>query len=366
MGEEYIQFWSGITSNTCDDYEVVIAYARRDETPENFQKDFNSKIKFIEIKNFSRRIGLHDLKAVMEVKKVIKKENPDIVHLHSAKAGVIGRLAINDKKIRMFYTPHGYSFLKKDDFRFVRFIYRSIEKVMTLLRCRCTTIACSNGEYEEALKLSSNSICISNGINIDKALQTDLKIDNKNDNSKLKVFTIGRICKQKNPKMFNEIAKAFPDMDFIWIGDGKDSKYLTSSNIRVTGWLDRKKIFNKLVKADIFLLPSLWEGLPISLLEAMLYKRICVVSNISGNNEVIKNNVTGFVCKNYEDYIETIRNIKDKKYDLHKIRENASDLIISSYNSDLMGKRYKEVYKNNKIEIWRGNEKESSYSFLLF
>ena len=68
--------------------------------------------------------------------------------------------------------------------------------------------------------------------------------------------------------MFNEIAKNFPNIQFTWIGDGELRSELTSKNITITGWLERKDVLKELNNNDIFILTSLWEGLPISLLEA--------------------------------------------------------------------------------------------------
>ena len=83
------------------------------------------------------------------------------------------------------------------------------------------------------------------------------------------VYTLGRICYQKNPTMFNAIAELLPDVKFVWIGDGELRKELTSENIEITGWADRATAIKYAVNADVFLLPSRWEGLPISLLESM-------------------------------------------------------------------------------------------------
>lgn len=101
------------------------------------------------------------------------------------------------------------------------------------------------------------------------------------------VYTLGRICYQKKPTLFNEIAGSFPNVKFVWIGDGELRGELTSKNIEITGWADRSTAIRYAVNADVFLLPSRWEGLPISLLESMYMKKICVVSNVIGNRDVI-------------------------------------------------------------------------------
>lgn len=145
------------------DFDIVIAYSLRPQTPNNFQYYFPDDVKFIEIKNFTRNINpIKDIKALIEIRKVVKKEKPDVVHLHSSKAGILGRIGIHKKNIRMLYNPHGFSFLKLDDSKIKRLIYRLIEKITALFNHKCTIVGCSKGEYEEAKKLNKNSICINN------------------------------------------------------------------------------------------------------------------------------------------------------------------------------------------------------------
>lgn len=244
-----------------DEYEVTIAYSLRNQTPQNFEKKFKGNVKFVKIENFTREINpKKDLQALKELKQLIKKEKPDIVHLHSSKAGVIGRLATMNGKYKMFYNPHGFSFLKQDDSKFKRSCYKVIEKIMTLLNPKCTIIGCSEGEYEEALKLSKNSICINNGINIDELKEKNKNFEeHKTDLNNLKICTIGRIGYQKNPKLFNEIAKSFPNIEFTWIGDGELKTELNSKNIITTGWKDRNEVLKDLNNKDVFILTSLWE-----------------------------------------------------------------------------------------------------------
>ena len=81
----------------------------------------------------------------------------------------------------------------------------------------------------------------------------------------------------------------FTYVKFVWIGDGELRDQLTSENIEITGWADRSTAIRYAVNADVFLLPSRWEGLPISLLESMYMKKACVVSNVIGNRDVIVN-----------------------------------------------------------------------------
>ena len=119
------------------------------------------------------------------------------------------------------------------------------------------------------------------------------------------VFTMGRICYQKGSVKFNEIAEAISDIKFIWIGYSEIRDILKSPNIEITEWMGRKKIFAYAINADVFVLASLWEGLPVSLLEAMYMKKTCMVSDVIGNKDVILNGKNRFICKRTEYIINT-------------------------------------------------------------
>lgn len=338
-------FLIDLINNMSDDFEITVLYGEREQTPINFREDFNKNVKFIKIDNFTRSINLKkDLKAIGEVKENIKKINPDIIHLHSSKAGIIGRLINCSRKTNMFYTPHGFSFLKKDDSKTKRLIYWWIEKVTSIINRRCTIVGCSKGEYLEAKKLNKNSVCINNGIDINAFREITKKLP-KTSNKNIKICTIGRIGYQKNPKLFNEIAQKLPDIEFTWIGDGELRNVITSPNISVTGWKDRNEVLNKLNDNDIFLLVSLWEGLPISLLEAMYMKKLCIVSNVIGNRDVIEDGINGFVANDSEEFVNKIKCIIKRKDEIEKLTEKAYRDVEEIYNTSFMVNEYKKLYQ---------------------
>ena len=330
-------FICDLTNNLSDQYDFVILYGKRKETPNDFSKYFKDNIRFKEIKNFRRRIGFHDILAIKEIKKIIKEENPDIIHLHSSKAGALGRLCIKNKKL--FYTPHSYSFLNSNKFK--GFIYKIMEKLLSKINKKCHIIACSKSEYNEAIKFNKNVTVISNSINTKKI---DTYLDDGIKESKT-ICTSGRICKQKNPKMFNSIAEALPNYDFYWIGDGKMQNVLTSKNIHVLGNLSHEEAIKEVNKHQIFILPSSWEGLSISLLEALYLKKICLVSDIDSNKTVINNGINGFVCHDTKDYVDIIDKIMKDEVNIQNIAENARNTILYDYNFDSMCKEYIKVYE---------------------
>ena len=92
------------------------------------------------------------------------------------------------------------------------------------------------------------------------------------------------------------------------------------------------------------MLTSDWEGLPLSLLEAMYLKKACVVSNVIGNNDVITNNVNGFLCDSLDDYISVINKLIGNGVS-DNLLQNAQNDVISHYNSTKMAESYAAIYK---------------------
>lgn len=342
MGGGVFTYIVELSNQLVEKYDIYIAYATRPQTPEKFRDYFDDRIKLIEVENFSRSVNiLSDVKAFFEIKNIVKKINPDVVHLHSSKAGALGRWCINGRKIPMFYTPHGFSFLMADQNKLKLKIYKAIEKVCSFRKC--TTIACSKGEYIEAKSLNKKATYVNNGINI-KELENTIETIQKKNSDNFTVFTLGRICYQKNPELFNSIAKSMPNVKFLWIGDGELRNKLTSENIEITGWVDRETALIYAFSANAFMLTSLWEGLPISLLEAMYMKKLCIVSNVIGNRDVIKTLCNGFCCDTENDFIDAINFAKDK--DCNELISNARNDILAQYNTEVMAKKYNEIYQN--------------------
>ena len=145
MGGGVFTYIVDLSNELVNSYDMYIAYAVRKQTPENYKDYFDKRIHLIEVKNFGRAIDpAKDIAAFFEVKKIAAEIKPDIIHLHSSKAGAIGRMAFNGK-IPMFYTPHGYSFLMENYKPMKRRMFKLIESVCA--KRNCTTISCSVGEH---------------------------------------------------------------------------------------------------------------------------------------------------------------------------------------------------------------------------
>lgn len=337
MGGGVFTYIVDLANELVKTYDMTIAYATRPQTPSDYRNYFDKRIQLVKVEHFTRAVNpAKDIKALLEIRKMAKDVNPDIIHLHSSKAGALGRIAFARWKTPLFYTPHGYSFLMEDYDPIKRALFKETETL--LARGKCTTISCSYGEHLETLKLTSQAAYVNNGINTD-TLDRILKVTPVEEHP-FTVFTVGRICPQKNPRLFSQIAQSMPKTKFLWIGDGELREELTAENIEITGWLDRRDAIARSVNADVFLLTSLWEGMPISLLEAMYMKKLCVVHDVIGSRDVIRNGENGYICKTTEEFCRAIRSGQTEK-----MFQAAREDVERTYNTTEMAKRYSDIYE---------------------
>lgn len=341
MGGGVFTYSVELVNRLADRYEIYLAYGLRPETPPDFKERFDRRVHLIEVRNFCREIRpARDFGALLELRRLARTIRPDLIHLHSSKAGALGRLAWDGKKIPLFYTPHGYSFLMEDCSPLKRTIYRAIEAVCA--RRRCTTISCGEGEYRESLRLTRRAAWVPNGIDVEE-LRGLLHQTKPSGARPFTVYTLGRICTQKGPERFEEVARAMPDLRFVWVGDGELRDTLTAPNIEVTGWVGREEALRRAVEGDVFLLPSRWEGLPMSLLESMYMGKTCVVSDAAGNRDVIHTGENGFVCRRVEEYVQAIRQAQSRR--TGPLIRRARQQVMETYNAQAMAKAYHTIYE---------------------
>ncbi len=344
MGGGVFTYIVDLTNKLVENYDVYLAYAVRDQTPDDYRDYFDPRIHLIKVKNFQRSVSaLADLKAFFEIKRIADQVKPDVIHLHSSKAGALGRFAFNGHKIPIFYTPHGYSFLMNNSSALKRMVYQFVEKISS--KRHAYTISCSPGENQQTLKMTKRAFYVDNGINV-QVLKDKLQNIKPSAQEAPTVFTLGRISYQKNPTLFNRVAKSLPDVKFIWIGDGELRPELTAPNIEIKGWLKREDALKIAMGSNVFLLTSRWEGLPMSLLEAMYMKKPCVVSDIKGNNDVIHNGENGYTCSNVPEFTQAVKQSLQSSNATKKIVLAAYDDILQKYNMDVAAAKYSAIYQS--------------------
>ncbi len=333
-----------LCNDMCDDFDVYLAYSLRPQTPKNYREQLDPRIHLIEVKSWNGKSVLNvfnDKKVIKELRKIANDIHPDIIHLHSSIAGGIGRLAFKDDNYSLIYTPHGYAHILMGP-GIKSNVYKMAEKYLGK-HSKAITLTCTPSEDKVAKKLSKHTTYIETGIDV-KELANTLKDVKGKRGKELKVYTVGRIAKQKRPELFNKIAEMIPEVKFLWIGDGELKDKLTASNIIVTGWKERNEALKIADTADIFILCSYGEAIAMSLIENMYMKKLCLVSNTMGNMSVIKNGKNGYTCNVASDYAMHIKNaLKQFPYNLV---QRANEDVINIYNNDVMKKKYIKFYNS--------------------
>ncbi len=323
----------------------TIVYSIREETPKDFRKLFPPDIKFIYWKSVSREIHpIKDIEGLFELIKILKslEETIDVIHLHSSKAGFLGRLAarILGLNHKVIYTPHGVSFLRQDISYLKRNIFIFLEKLA--YRFGGVVVACSKSEAEFIKSHGIPAIYIYNGFQCQNVGQSPVR-----KKEKVKIVTVGRITYQKNPYLFREIASKFLDehnVEFIWIGDGELKSALNLPNISITGWISQKDVLNLLSNADIYLSTSLWEGLPLSVLQAMCAGLPLILHQCIGNIDLVKDNYNGYSFKNIDEAVAKIRELIRNSKKREEFGANSYKLLLDKFNLKQMVEGYKKLY----------------------
>lgn len=333
--------------NELPEFKHTILYGKRENFKKNLEEDFKNNINFILWENAHREINLKkDFLAGKELYKILSKKNYDKIHLHSSKAGFIGRVVgkLKNQTNKIIYTTHGISFLRKDVSKIKNNLFILLEKLGMYLGGE--VIACSKSEADFMIEKGiKKTKYIFNGINI-------LDIKDKEKKDEITIVTIGRITEAKNPKLFNKIAKKFienKNIKFKWIGDGELRKELNSPNIKITGWKEKREVIEEAKEGDIYLSTSLWEGLPLSVLEGMSLKLPVVLSNCVGNIDLVKNNQNGYIFSGCDEGVRAIRNLLGE--DL-KVKGSESRRIVEKLSVDNMKKEYRKyyLYENKGME----------------
>lgn len=250
------------------------------------------------------------MKHLNELVKLVKEERTTLIHSHGGVAGVYARmLKKHYPEVKVIHTIHGIHYIRKGFI--TRFLSLAMEQFLVKYTDRC--ICVSDNDLKKALKLKiadkEKTVVIKNGINLkrferkekDTGLMKSLGLS-END------FIIGNISRfdyQKNQRLIltqaPDIIKAIPDAKFLLIGDGEyidECKYLADVieiKDRVVFAGEIKDVENYYSLFDIFVFPSLWEGLSITLIEAMASGCCILASDIPENRELISNGINGLV-----------------------------------------------------------------------
>lgn len=253
---------------------------------------------------------LKDLRAIIEIRKKIKKYSPDIVYFHSSKAGAVGRLANLGINNRALYNPHGWSF-NMDCSKNKKRVYKFIEKILAHLTDYI--VAISECEKTRAI---NNRICeidkigvILNGIDIEeydnkkKYTEKDTRIPE----GAYVIGTVGRLSFNKAQDTFikaaSMIKEIIPNAFFILVGDGPDRKkiedlikdYSLEDCTMITGWIEDPYQYIDCFNQGMLL--TRWEGFGLVLAEYMLANVPIIATNIDSIPELIAHRENGMLVR---------------------------------------------------------------------
>lgn len=280
------------------------------------EEDYRDLVDSFEQVEMTRAIGGNDLKAIKEVRALIKKYNPDIVYAHSSKAGAIARVADIGLKNHCVYNPHGWAFNMRCSAK-KKTIYTAIEKVAAPF---CDKIICiSDAEKQSAL---DKKICkedklqvIFNGVDIEayeNGVHGAIKKRELNiPEDAFVVGMVGRMTPQKAPDVFIKMAKQVKDKisnaHFIIVGNGNQEdeirKYAADNGfadrLHITGWVDNPISYVELF--DIACLLSRWEGFGLALPEYMMAGKPIVASRVDAIPNIIRDGENGLLVEADDD-----------------------------------------------------------------
>ena len=289
-----------------------------------------------------------DFTSVLQLKKIIQKEGAACAHLHSAKGGFIGRIACSLAKQKSLYTPHALSYLSFTGIK--RKAFFGLEKIAKQFTYKILAISQSEAErcVNDLGHKKENIYTIPNSLIIDNYWYNTNTANLHTLQGKYKVGDIARLTPQKNPLLFVEIANAVikklgNDVHFYILGIGehdhlmdavqaKIKEYGIAANLHLLERGDLQTSIHFLQQLDVFLFPSIFEGLSYALLEAMLQGVTPVVSNVDGNKDVIINGVNGFACDTLEEYVDSIVSLLQDEAKRKQLGEATKQYVLEHHD----------------------------------
>ncbi|RFS19568.1 glycosyltransferase family 1 protein [Chitinophaga silvatica] len=300
-----------------------------------------------------------DLRVWKAVKRFIAAENIDIVHVHGTRANTNVLWAARSLGLPIVYTVHGWSF-HEGLHPISRRLRIAAEKFITRKANINICVSAAN-QHTGTLALGKfNSIVIRNGINLQKfnadASYPDLRAYFNIPANKVVVCFIARMTYQKDPitmvKAFAKASLAAPQLHLIMVGDGElkeeAMKEAVSNGVqdKITFAGFRQDVPALLNAADIYCLPSLWEGFPIGVLEAMAMGKAVVASDVDGTKEAVSHNENGVLvqAQNISSIAAALVALATDQSRRNSLQQEARKTVLQRFNVTKMTNEVEKVY----------------------
>lgn len=249
-----------------------------------------------------------DLTNWKTIRTFIRQQRIDLVHAHGTRAASNVFWAAEKLALPLIYTVHGWSF-HDDQPYLVRQIRAAGERLLIRKASTTISVSASNQQTGKWLMPDFDSVVINNGIDtrrFDPARSfPDIRAELGIDPTAVLIVFVARFTHQKQPLVllnaFAQLAKDIPNVHLLMVGDGEQkSEALAMLNQlpcrnQITLVPFRQDVPAVLAAADIYILPSLWEGLSIALLEAMSMGKAIIASKTDGTIELLADGENGLL-----------------------------------------------------------------------
>lgn len=330
--------------------DVVLIHSKRPDTPSEDRLGvlYPSPIKRLLLPMVTQVSLLHDLRALFSLVKLLNTLRPDVLHLHSSKAGVLGRVAnlLVRTKARVYYSPRGFAFLREDVSPGRQSMFLLFERIAA--RLPGVLVACSESEA----KLARDHVKHPQVVLVENSAELNHILDAPGSvMPRLRIVTSGRLTYQKAPWRFRDLARKFAmqPVDFVWIGGGDvgDDWALSDASVAtlsITGWLNRESVLEELSRADVFVMTSLWEGMPLSLIEAQAAGLPAVVPDAVGCRDIVRDGETGYVCASDEELAQRLSELLASSDLRRTMGKCARNVARSRFSVERMHREMMAVY----------------------
>jgi len=295
-----------------------------------------------------------------QVKALMQEEKIDLVHIHGTRATSNIYWAAKNLNLPIIYSIHGWSF-HDDQSAFIKKARIFFENWITKKTNCNISVSSSNQRTGKDNIPHFESEVIYNGIDLEKfnpksnERKNIRKQLNIADNAVVICF-IGRMTLQKDPltliKAFKKVAEKNPNAVLLIVGDGdmKEEAMQLATELNIANKIIfenfRTDVADILFSSDIYCLPSLWEGFPIGLLEAMAMCKPVIATKVDGSVEIIRNNINGVLIdpQNKQMLIESINNLISNKNLRTQLGIAARETIVKDFDVCKMTKKIEAVY----------------------
>ena len=331
--------------------QSTIAYGFCEANETDYTDNNLMRAELIRIKTLHRTLNpIDDIRAFVQIRKIIKEVKPDIINTHTSKAGVLGRIAAKttNPKPKVVHTFLGhliYGYFGRPKI----WVFILIEKIMTKFTSAAIAVTAETKQslMSEGVGRKLHWEIIRIGIPVTKPNKNDLSPDGK-----LKILWVGRFTDIKDPgfavETIRQVSKKIPsNVELTMVGGGELFEEIVelAANlpIRFVGVL--KEPFKKFQNFDLLMMTSKNEGLPLVVLEAANCLRATISTNVGGISEFIENNSNGYlVPRNTRLMAEKIILLASDKESVRSSGISARYLLEKSFSDNQMARLHLDLY----------------------